>query len=125
MLSDLKGVHVAKPTAGRTVVDVKAILEVVRRQKYAPDAKSVLPFAERYFEENAGASFVQMSYLYLLGRPADFAGLRGYTRKIESGASASDVWEQIIESDEFLGRPTKSFVGPFDPDFPFGRNAFL
>src|SRR4051812_35423944 len=49
-------------------------------------------------------TFVRLAYKYLLGRPADEAGLRHYASAVAAGDRRANVLRNLILSEEFEGR---------------------
>jgi hypothetical protein len=74
---------------------------------HAIDTRAVAPYAAAYMVETSpeGDAF-QVTQLYerYLGRTPDAAGLEGWVSYMESGATANDVAELILGSDEYSAR---------------------
>lgn len=63
--------------------------------------------------------FVCMAYLYVLGRPADFGGLKQYTRSIrQMTLSPYGLLEALSHSDEF-SNANRQLCAPNSNQFPF------
>jgi hypothetical protein len=63
-------------------------------------------------------AFVRATYVYVLGRPADFSGLRHYTRLIRSGdLKPFDLLAALADSPEFRSRP-RLLGAPNSATFP-------
>jgi len=74
---------------------------------------------ERFIEVKGSASFVRAVYVYLLGRPADTSGLRGYETYLRSKrVNPFELLLTIADSDEYRSRPRYHWA-PTAAAFPF------
>jgi hypothetical protein len=64
-------------------------------------------------------AFVRTAYAYLLGRPADISGLRGYRNHLRAGmATPYELLLLMTDSEEYRGRP-RQHCAPTTAAFPF------
>lgn len=77
------------------------------------------PLFEQFIEANGSESFVRAVYVYLLGRPADTAGLKAYETHLRSKrVNPFELLLTIADSDEYRSRPRYHWA-PTEPAFPF------
>lgn len=64
-------------------------------------------------------AYVRAAYIYLLGRPADAAGLKGYRRHLQAGnGTPYELLRAIADSAEYRSRPRR-LCAPTAAGFPF------
>lgn len=73
----------------------------------------------RFVARHGVADFIRTAYAYVLGRPADAAGLAGYERMLRIGAlTPFGLLLHLAESNEFRERP-RLLASPADPGYIF------
>ncbi len=105
-------------------VTVELMRAALQRDSRADDPETIWPFAEALFHEGGVETFLGVCYKFLLGRPIDPDGMNYYKTRMSSEGDLRIVWDSLIGSDEFMGRASQSFPGPFDRDFPFIVSSF-
>jgi hypothetical protein len=106
ILSTLEEIQLADPTTLQSIDQLKGCTTV---------------FSEFIEAEGVGA-FVSRAFAYVVGRPADEAGLAGYVAALRSAAlSPYEVLHALSESEEFRRAPNM-LIAPTEPGFPFRRS---
>lgn len=105
-------------------ITVEALRAEALRENLTEDIEAIWPFAEAFFQEKGPRAFIDATYLYLLGRPADPDGRSVYEKSIAAGMRPRDVWNTFVDSDEFRNKTMKAHSGPFDSDFPYSLSPF-
>ena len=100
-------------------VTVEAMRAAIQRDSGTENPDAIWPFAEALFREEGADAFLAECYSFFLHRPIDDAGRVHFSDLIIAGAPLREAWDTLLTSDEFKGRKTLSFPGPFDPRFPF------
>jgi hypothetical protein len=107
-----------------TSITVEALRAAALRENLTEDPDVIWPFAEAFLQEKGPRAFIDATYLYLLGRPADLDGRSFYEKSIAEGMRPRDVWSTFVESEEFRSKAMKVLSGPFDSDFPYSLSPF-
>jgi hypothetical protein len=77
------------------------------------------PLFTQYIRSRGIDAFVRVAYVYMLGRPADEAGLRLYGNRLRRGTHHPfDLLQILAASEEFLARRPE-LVAPTQSSFPF------
>ena len=78
---------------------------------------------EQFIEAKGSESFVRAVYVYLLGRPADAAGLNAYETHLRARrVSPFELLLTVADSEEYRSRPRFHWA-PTAPAFPFRLNG--
>ena len=110
--------------AARIDMSVEALRISVGKQNGTADIEAIWPFANALIRERGIDTFLDEAYRYLLGRPIDSDGWSSNKAQIAAGVPARRIWDGIVASDEFKSRSSRSFPGPFAPEFSLRVRAF-
>ena len=104
---------------GDVARDVPQLIGIESRRQAKLDPGRIRLYVEAFIDAWGHEEFVRRSYVYILNREGDEAGLAGYTGRLRAGMDPVAFLRELLSSDEQLRRQPGSISLPGDSSFPF------